>query len=74
MVTELPLKLKIDFPIEIFEDNPSAICLENNESNHLAFKEKHINLWFHFIWAEILANNINLTFKRSHLMLADFLT
>jgi hypothetical protein len=33
-----------------------------------------MNLWFHFIQAEFIAKNISLTFKQTHLMLADFLT
>jgi hypothetical protein len=74
IVVESALKFKITPPLEIFEDNQSAIRLANNESNHSAFKTKHMNLWFHFIRAEVIAKTISLTFKRTHLMLADFLT
>jgi hypothetical protein len=74
MVVESALKVKIDIPLEIFEDNQSPICLANNKSNHSAFKKKHMNLCFHFIQAKIIAKNISLTFKRTHHMLADFLT
>jgi hypothetical protein len=74
MVIDSSLKLPMSLPLEIFEDNQGAILLANNESNHSAFKTKHMNLRFHFIRAEIIAKNIILTFKRTHLMLADFLT
>jgi hypothetical protein len=74
MVIDSALKLPLSLPFEIFEDNQGAILLANNESNHSAFKTKHMNLRYHFIQAEIIAKNIVLTFKRTHLMLADFLT
>jgi hypothetical protein len=44
IVVESALKFKIIALLEIFEDNQSAICLANNESNHSAFKTKHMNL------------------------------
>jgi hypothetical protein len=74
MVINSALKLLLSLPLEIFEDNQGAILLANNKSSHLAFKTNHMNLRFHFIRAEIIAKNVILTFKRTHLMLADFLT
>jgi hypothetical protein len=74
MVINSALKLSLSLPLEIFKDNQGAILLANNESNHSAFKTKHMNLRFHFIQAEIIAKNVILTFRRTHLMLADFLT
>ena len=68
------LSLKIPIKIPIYEDNQAAIQLAKNESNHSSFKMKHMNLGFHFICSEILANIIEVHFKPTHLMLADFLT
>lgn len=74
MVTESALKIIIPSPTPIFEDNQGAILLANNESNHSAFKTKHMNLRFHFIRAEIIAKNVSLQFRRTHLQLSNFLT
>jgi hypothetical protein len=49
MVIDSALKLPITLPLKIFEDNQGTILLANNESNHSAFKTKHMNLCFHFI-------------------------
>ena len=49
MVVDSALKINIKMPLEIFEDNQGAIKLTNNESNHSAFKTKHMKLCYHFI-------------------------
>ncbi|KAI7958937.1 hypothetical protein MJO28_002728 [Puccinia striiformis f. sp. tritici] len=74
MVIDSALKIPIPLPFKIFEDNQGAIMLANNEANHSGFKTKHMNTRFHFVRAEIIAKTICLAFKRTHLMLADFLT
>jgi len=74
MVISSALDIKIPLPIPIFEDNQSAILLAKNESNHSAFKTKHMNLRYHFIRAEVIADNIEFHYKQTHHMLADFLT
>ena len=68
------LSLKIPNKLPIFEDNQAAIRLANNESNHSSFKTKHMNLRFHFICSEIIADQVVVIYKRKHQMLADFLT
>ncbi|KAI7939977.1 hypothetical protein MJO28_013629 [Puccinia striiformis f. sp. tritici] len=74
MVTETALKITIPSPTPIFEDNQGAILLANNEANHSAFKTKHMNLRFHFVRSEVIADNMTFIYKRTHEMLADFLT
>ena len=74
MVVGSSLGMKIPEKLSIFKDNQAAIQLANNESNHLSFKTKHMNLCYHFVQAEIIAKQIVIQFKRTHLMLADFLT
>jgi hypothetical protein len=43
-VTETALNFSIPLPSLIYEDNQAEILLANNESNHSAFKTKHMNL------------------------------
>jgi hypothetical protein len=74
MVVETSLDLIIPPKLPIFEDNQATILLANNESNHSSFKTKHMNLLFHFVCSEIIGNQVELHFNRTHLMLADFLT
>jgi hypothetical protein len=74
MVVGTSLSLKIPEKFPIFEDNQAAIRLANNKSNHSSFKTKHMNLLFHFIRAEIIADQVVIQFKRTHQMLANFLT
>jgi hypothetical protein len=74
MVTETALNFSIPSPSPIYEDNQAAILLANNESNHSAFKTKHMNLRYHFVLSEIISNNLSLIYKKTQGMLADFLT
>jgi hypothetical protein len=74
MVAQTSLSLMIPDKLPIYEDNQAAIRLANNESNHSSFKTKHMNLQYHFVRAKIIADQVVICVKRTHQMLADFLT
>jgi hypothetical protein len=74
MVVGTSMSLDIPKKLPIYEDNQAAIRLANNESNHSSFKTKHMNLRFHFIWSEIIADQVVVIYKRTQSILANFLT
>ena len=59
-------------PIEILEDNQSAIAIAKNPVHYS--KQKHTDVQCHFIRAEIKGGRIKLTYCPTNQMLADIFT
>ena len=66
------LKLKVDAPNEIVEDNQDAIALAKNPVGHK--RTKHIDIQYHFIREAVQAGIIGLTYYPSKDMVADIFT
>ena len=59
-------------PIHLHVDNQSAISLAHNPVMHQ--RTKHIKIYYHFIRDVIQEGDVNVSFVRTHLQDADFLT
>ena len=66
------LKLKVEAPIEILEDNQGAIALAKNPVGHK--RTKHIDIRYHFIREAVRAGSVNLTYCPTKDMVADIFT
>lgn len=66
------ISIRISFPIVIYEDNNSCICIANNPANHK--KSKHIDIKYHFIREQIANKIIKLEFISTGNQLADLFT
>ncbi|MBW0461591.1 hypothetical protein O181_001306 [Austropuccinia psidii MF-1] len=65
---------KISQPIVIWEDNQSCIKIANDDCNFNNKRMKHVDIQLHFIKEVIKAKIINLQYKPTNEMLANFLT
>lgn len=59
-------------PIEIREDNQSAICMATNPRFHS--RTKHIDLKYHFVRDHVSQGDVTLTYCPTEKMVADILT
>ena len=66
------LQFNYEYPVTIYEDNQSAICLANNPINHP--KTKHISIKYHYIRDLIKDSKITLKYCPTGKMLVDIFT
>lgn len=66
------IKIDIDKPIIIYEDNNGCISIANNPTNHK--RTKHIDIKYHFSREQIEKNVIKLNYIPTGQQLADVLT
>ncbi|MBW0575962.1 hypothetical protein O181_115677 [Austropuccinia psidii MF-1] len=66
--------LKTSQPIITWEDNQSCIDIANNDGNFNNKRMKHVDIQLHFIKEIIAAKTIELRYKPTKEMLANFLT
>lgn len=59
-------------PMELMEDNQSAICMATNPVFH--GRTKHVELKYHFVRDQVTQGHIKLTYCPSERMVADILT
>ncbi len=59
-------------PMELMEDNQSAICMATNPVFH--GRTKHVELKYHFVREQVTQGHIKLTYCPSERMVADILT
>ena len=68
----MEMKVKIDAPVVVYEDNQSAIAIAKNEGYQS--RAKHIDIRYHFVRDQVKAKVIQLEYIETKLQLADFLT
>ena len=68
----LEMKIKIDNPVVVYEDNQGAIAIAKNEGYQS--RAKHIDIRYHFIRDQVKTKVIQLHYIKTELQLADFLT
>ena len=66
------IKLKLNLPMELMEDNQGAIAAIKNPVQH--GKLKHLDLRHHFIRAAVKDNGLTVTYCKTEDMTADILT
>ena len=66
--------IRFKTPTIIWEDNQGAIGFLKGETNHSAFKTKHMDVKNHFIRREIKIKKIEVKYIQSNNNLADFMT
>ena len=66
------MRVEINEPIVIFEDNQAAISISNNPTHHP--RTKHIDIKYHFVRNAVLNNEITLKYCPTNNMLADIFT
>lgn len=66
------MKININYPVVINEDNQSAIAIAKN--NGYQSRAKHIDIRYHFVREQVKAKSIELKYIDTKLQLADFLT
>lgn len=59
-------------PVELFNDNKSAIAMANNDCHHS--RSKHIDLRYHFVREAVAEGSIALKWCSTHEQIADILT
>ena len=68
----LEIKIKIDNPVIVHEDNQSANAIAKNEGYQS--RAKHIDIRYHFVRDQVKTKVIQLEYIEIKLQLADFLT
>ena len=68
----LEMKVNINGPVMVYEDNQSAIAIAKNEGYQS--RPKHIVIRYHFVRDQVKNKVIQLEYIESKLQLADFLT
>ncbi len=66
------LKVEVDTPTDILEDNQGAIAIAKNPVGHK--RTKHIDIRYHFIREAVLTGTAHLTYCPTNEMVADILT
>jgi hypothetical protein len=66
------MKIKIDYPVIVHEDNQSAIAIAKNDGYQS--RAKHINICYYFVRDQVKAKSIDLQYIETKFQLADFLT
>nr|CCA28016.1 polyprotein putative [Albugo laibachii Nc14] len=66
------MRINVDYPVVIHEDNQSAIAIAKNVGYQS--RAKHIDIKYHFIPEQVKAKNIDLQYIETRLQLADFMT
>ena len=66
------MKVNIDGPVVVYEDNQRAIAIAKNEGYHS--RAKHIYLRYQFIRDQVKNKVIQLEYIETKLQLADFLS
>jgi hypothetical protein len=68
----MEMKVNIDAPVVVYEDNQSAIAIAKNEGYQS--RAKHIDIRYHFVRDQVKAKVIQLEYIETKSQLADFLT
>ena len=66
------MKVNIDGPVVVYEDNQRAIAIAKNEGYHS--RSAHIDIRYHFVRDQVKNNVIQLENIKTKLQLAGFLT